>query len=227
MPHGINSGQNRRPLGEKIGDRVSIRQRGETWYANWQENGRQQRESLKTANVKEARTRARRIEREIEERAAGLTKPIEPTSIEAAIDAYDEYLVSEARRPKTLAKYRLVFRHVKDLARARHVETIDGLDIVFSDAYRAKRRREGAAENTRYNESTILLQLVRFAVSRRLVAADPIPRGSLRLSKPKFKPSLVGRTSRQSRSLRRHGNPSRPRSQSSSTRGCELVNSLT
>ncbi len=64
--------KNRRPC--------PIRQRGETWYANWQENGRQQRESLKTTSLKEARTRARRIEREIEERAAGLTKPIEPTS---------------------------------------------------------------------------------------------------------------------------------------------------
>ena len=180
-------GSERRQYGEKIGDRVSIRQRDKTWYANWQEHGRQHRESLKTTSKKEAISRAWRIEREIDERAQGLKKPVEPTSIEAAIAAYDEFLVSESRAPKTLAKYRLVFGRIKQVAHERKVETLDRLDLGFLDTYRAMRKRDGAAEKTRYTESTIVRQLVLFALSRCLIATDPMGGRSLQIRKPKYK----------------------------------------
>ena len=183
-----NNTFNSRDEGEKIGEHVLIRKRGNVWYAGWQESGRQHRRSLKTCSKKEARSRAWRIEREIEERAQGMTQAIEPASIAEVIQAYDEYLVSESRAPKTLAKYRLVMRRVQQLANQRHIDTIDQLDMTFWDAYRAVRKREGAAEKTRYNESIIIRQLVRFAISRRMVDRDPMSGGSLRLTKPKYKP---------------------------------------
>lgn len=52
---------------EPIGNRVSIFQRGRKWYANYQLDGRQQRVSLKTTNKKEARSRAMKIEVQLEE----------------------------------------------------------------------------------------------------------------------------------------------------------------
>lgn len=174
--------------GQKLGNYVSIRKRGKTWQANWQEHGRQHRQSLKTASKKEARTRALKIEREIEERVSGLVKPVEPVSIEEAIRVYDEYLVSEGRKEKTLAKYRLVFKRVAELARQRGITTIDRLDLSFWDAFRAERRLQGAAEKTRYTDSVILRQMVGFAASRRLVAADPLAGQKLRLAKPKYTP---------------------------------------
>lgn len=177
-----------RDLGEKVGDRVSIRKRGKTWYANWQEAGRQRRRSLKTASKKEATTRAWKIEREIEERAKGLAKEVEPATVDEAIDAYDEYLLSEGRSAKTLVKYRAVFKHVRALASRRGAATVDGLDLNFWDAFRADRKRAGTAEKTRYTECAILRQLVRFAISRKLVAADPMAGDNLKLGKPRPMP---------------------------------------
>lgn len=52
---------------EQIGNRVSIFQRSRKWYANYQLDGRQQRVSLKTTNKKEARSRAMKIEVQLEE----------------------------------------------------------------------------------------------------------------------------------------------------------------
>ena len=47
---------------EKIGDRVGIFQRGPNWYANFQVDAKQQRQSLRTRSKKEARRRAVLIE---------------------------------------------------------------------------------------------------------------------------------------------------------------------
>ena len=172
----------------KVGDHVSIRKRGDTWQANWQEQGRQHRRSLQTKVKKEAISRAWKIEREIEERAQGKTQAIEPASIAEVIQAYDEYLVSEGRARKTLVKYRSVYKRVRTLADQRQLRTIDQLDVVFGDAFRAMRKRDGIAEKTRYTESCVLRQLVTFAVSRRMVATDPMVGGSLKLAKPKYEP---------------------------------------
>ena len=47
---------------EKIGEYVRIYRRGAAWYANYQFNKKQHRESLGTANKKEARRRAAQID---------------------------------------------------------------------------------------------------------------------------------------------------------------------
>ncbi len=47
---------------ERIGEVVSIFQRGTRWHANFQHEGKQQRKSLDTSSKKEARRRALLLE---------------------------------------------------------------------------------------------------------------------------------------------------------------------
>ena len=49
-------------LSERIGDCVSIYRRGLQWYANYMEDGRQRRVSLKTTSKKQAHLSALKIE---------------------------------------------------------------------------------------------------------------------------------------------------------------------
>src|SRR4051794_14686069 len=106
------SGEARGP--EPVGDRVRIFRRGRVWQANYQRDRRQVRTSLRTTNLKEARRRAARIEADL---AQGRALPApDPALISATIDAYLEFLRTEGRSPKTLAKYNTVFARVRDLA---------------------------------------------------------------------------------------------------------------
>ena len=171
---------------ERVGERVRLYRRGATWYCNFQFGNRQCRESLRTASKKEARRRAARIDVQL---TAGEWGPaVEACTVRQAADAYVSYLEAEGRAAKTMAKYRHVLGRVAALADARSVRDVAGLDLPFLDAYRKARVGDGAAEKTRYTECVILRQLIRFAVSRNLLAADPQKGAKLRKPKPTEQP---------------------------------------
>ncbi len=65
----------------------------------------------------------------------------------------------------------------------RGVRDLAGLDNRFLDAYRKLRTDGGAAPKTIYNACVILRQLIHFALSRNLLAADPMP--GLKMPKPR------------------------------------------
>ena len=166
---------------ERVGERVRIFQRGQIWYANFQCNRRQYRESLGTANKKEARRRAAQIDVKL---IAGEWKPaVETATVQEAVTGYLDMLETEGRSPKTLTKYRGVLNRVVALAVDRRITDLAGLDLKFLDAYRKQRTLDEAAEKTKYTELVIIRQLVLFALSRNLLAHDP-QRG-LKLKKPK------------------------------------------
>lgn len=171
---------------EKVGEHVRIFRRGDTWYANFQCNRRQYRESLRTTSKKEARRRAARIDVKL---TAGQWQPaVEAVGVREAVDAYLAMLVSEARAPKTMVKYRHVLGRVVALADARRVKDLTGLDLPFLDAYRKARTDDGAAAKTKYNECVILRQFILFAVSRNMLAADPMKGAKLKKPKPTRQP---------------------------------------
>ena len=58
-----------------------------------------------------------------------------------------------------------------------------GIDLKFVDAYRKMRADDGAAPRTRYTETVVVRQLINFALSRDLLATDPLK--GLKLVKPK------------------------------------------
>ena len=66
---------------ELVGDLVSIFQRGEQWYANYQHDGRQMRVSLKTTSKKEAQRKALRLEDRI--KAGEEPQSVRPPAIAA------------------------------------------------------------------------------------------------------------------------------------------------
>ncbi len=99
------------------------------------------------------------------------------------IEDYQQFLHTEGRAERTLAKYDKVFKWVSDLAGRRRVRTLDGVTLKFLDAYRTERVAAGAASKTLYTETVVVRQLINFALSRGLLAADPLQ--GLRLKKPK------------------------------------------
>jgi integrase len=166
---------------ELVGEFVRIYCRGQVWWANYQAGKKQHRKSLKTTKKKVALHKALKIESEL---AAGTWRPAtEPASIEKAIGDYRSYLGSEGRAPKTLTKYEKLFERVSALAEDRKVRDLSGIDLAFVDAFRQMRNDAKAKPKTIYNETTILRQLINFALSRRLIETDPL-RG-LKIKKPK------------------------------------------
>ena len=166
---------------EPVGEHVRIFQRGRTWYANFQFNKRQCRESLKTTNKKEARRRAAQLDVKL---TAGEWKPtIAAVTVRTAVAAYLDYLKVEGRAAKTLTKYTCVLNKVIELAEQRRAKDLTSVDLNFLDAYRKLRTEQGAAAKTKYTECVILRQLIHFALSRNMLATDP--QKGIKMPKPR------------------------------------------
>jgi integrase len=169
---------------EPVGDRVRIFRRGQVWYANFQDGGKQHRLSLRTSSKKEARRRALKIAHDLE---AGRWKPASvPTTIAEGIEAYQNFLRAEGRAPKTLGKYNKVFERVLDLSNDREITELSGIDLKFVDAYKGLRTDKGAKLKTIYTEAVIIRQLINFALVRDMILNDPLK--GIRLRKPKPTP---------------------------------------
>jgi hypothetical protein len=166
---------------ELVGEHVRIYQRGKTWHANFQHGKKQHRVSLKTTNKKVARRLALKIEVEV---STGQWKPMaETATIDQAIVAYRESLIAEERAPRTITKYYTIFERVAELACERKIKNIAGIDLKFVDVYKRIRTEAKIAAKTRYTEIRIIRQLVNFALSRDMIASDPLK--GLKNKKPK------------------------------------------
>lgn len=171
----------------KVGEVVSIYQRGKRWYANYQFEGKQCRESLQTCSQKQARVKALLLEAEILE--GRHAKKVKAPTIGLAFTEYLAHLRTESKAAKTLQKVELVQRRVLDLAARRKAKSLLDLNLAFVDAYRAEavqRKVKPAEPKTLLNETVIIRQLVNFALSRNMITSDPL-RG-LKLKKVKSKP---------------------------------------
>jgi integrase/recombinase XerD len=166
---------------EPVGEVVSIFQRGRRWYANYQVDGKQVRRSLKTTSKKEARRRAIQLEAEIIEGRYQRTP--RPPALADVVDSYKQHLRTEGRAKKTLVKYDKILQRLLDLAEMRRARTIQDVTLVFVDSYRDARVQAGVAAKTLFTETVIIRQLVNFALSRSLIATDPLK--GLRLNKPR------------------------------------------
>jgi len=169
---------------ELVGDQVRIFQRSGQWYANFQHEGRQRRQSLHTRSKKEARRRAIRLEAGLMsgQFAGAVNVPMLATTIER----YLQFLKNEGRAPKTIQKYRKVFDRLKELAGRRRITKISGVGLELIDAYKAQRVVDKAAKKTIHTELVVIRQLVNFALSRKMITVDPLT--NLKLKKPKLRP---------------------------------------
>jgi integrase len=179
---------------ELIGGHVRIFERDGNWHANFQHEGRQVRRSLKTTSKKEARRKAIQIEAKLANNEFAIQT--RAPSVAHVIEKYRDYLQTEGRSPKTMAKYEYAFKLFLDLAERRKVRSILGVNQAFVDAFRAERRKaiktgtekttRKAALKTVHSDTVLLRQVVNFAVRRGMIATDPL-RG-MKLSRPKPTP---------------------------------------
>jgi len=171
---------------EKIGDLVGIFQRAGVWYANFQCEGKQRRQSLKTRSKKEARRRALLIE------AALLTGEYKQSArspaLESVIADYLAYVSTERRAKKTVEKCKLTFKRLARLAEQHHLRSIRQVDRKLIDAYRAERVAAGSKPKTVHHQTVIIRQLVNFALSRNMLSTDPLKGLKLKNPKPTRQP---------------------------------------
>ena len=163
----------------KIQRGIVILRRGKTWHGQFALKGGQRRRTLKTEDAEVAAKRAVTLF----ERLTGKRK--RRTAIIGAIKAYLQYVRSERKSKKTIAKYESVLNRVKSLASRDGLKKLRQLDITFVDKYRSLRSAEGIAPKTLFNETTIIKQLQNFAVSRGMTKANPLR--NYRQKKPKMK----------------------------------------
>jgi site-specific recombinase XerD len=171
---------------ELIGETVRIYRRGDMWYANFQHEGRQHRQSLHTRSRKQARLRAIQLEGRLLD--GRFTRQVNAPTITSTIDKYMESLRAEGRARKTLQKYENVFERLGRLAEVRRVTKISGVNLDLLDAYKSQRVAEGAAGKTVHTETVVIRQLVNFALRRKMISTDPLDGLKLRKPKPRSQP---------------------------------------
>lgn len=157
---------------EVIGDCVSIYLRGKTWWASFQLNRHQQRQSLDTPNKKEARRKALILAAELQTGALEMAPP--PAPLEEVIHEYLEHLKTEGRSLGTLTKYTQVYEQFQKMAATRGIGQVSQVDLRFVDWYRCHRAKSGSAPKTIQNATTIIKQLINFARSRKIILKDPL-----------------------------------------------------
>lgn len=157
---------------ERVGEHVTLYQRGRIWWCYYQLDGRQRRESLKTSNKKEARRAALLIDADLI-RNIHEVQP-EPVTLNEVIQELLAHTEQEGRAPKTLTAYRHVFRTLLEFARERRISKVHQINLRFIDFFRKQRRTAGKAPKTIWKETAIIRRLVRYALSRRLILRDPL-----------------------------------------------------
>ena len=168
------------PVRERIGARVTIYRRQEVWWAEYRDNKKQHRVSLKTANAKRARQEAMRLEVALQDGSYRAPQKVPLLSELATI--YMEYLTVEGRAKTTLKRYRPEIERLVKFATDRGALRANEFSVRLFDEYRAGRVAEGAEGSTIYHESTVLKQLLNFAVQREMMPSSPLK--SARLRKP-------------------------------------------
>lgn len=166
--------KNPRNFGEPIGEHVRIYQRGPMWYATYQLEGKQFRESLKTRNKKQAVKEAMKIEVRIQE---GTHKVKQATkSIAEAIQLYLDQLKVNGRAKKTLGKYQLILDRVAAQAVAQRFTKLNHINLLFVDRYKISRSKDKKPPGgqTIHDEVMIIRTWINFCLKRKLIDQDPL-----------------------------------------------------
>jgi integrase len=175
-----------------VGERVTIYSRGKRniWTADFFENGRHQRQSLKTTNKKIAIRRALALESKL---SSGTYQPPAPaTRFSAAKQQYIAHLKAEGRAPKTIVRYQGELDALERFCDQRGISRLSQVSPAIVDAYRADRRKTHHPK-TVHHETMVFKQLLRWCETRRLIAENPLRnyRVSKPISQPKPAPSLL------------------------------------
>lgn len=170
----MSDNQSARNFGEPIGEHVRIYQRRRKYYANYQSDGRQVRQSLKTTNKKQAIAEAMKIEVQLQEGKHKVKH--ESKSIEEAKQLYLEQLKVNGRAKKTLGKYQLILDRVAGQAVAQRFTKLNYINLLFVDRYKISRSKDKKppGEQTIHDEVMIIRTWINFCLKRKLIDHDPL-----------------------------------------------------
>lgn len=169
----------------RVGNLTTIYRRGKkrTYTADFWTNGRHCRRSLKTTNLKVARTRAIKLETEL--LAGNLAAPVKRVAIGNAISAYVAFLTTEGRRPKTVQKYSSFLATFCEFCLRANVECLAEINPSLIDRFRAVRKPTHSVKSM-HNEAVMLKGFVAWCVGRHLLEANPM--AAMRFSRPVLPP---------------------------------------
>ncbi len=175
-----------------VGEHVTIYSRGKRkiWTADFFENGRHQRQSLKTTNKKIAVHRALVLDSKL---SSGTYQPPAPaTMITSAKQQYIDHLRAEGRASKTIVRYQGELDALEEFCHRRGVHRLAHVNAVIMDAYRGERRMSHHPK-TVHHETMVIKQLLRWSETRGLIAQNPLRnyRVSKPISEPKPAPTQV------------------------------------
>jgi integrase len=168
-----------------IGERVTIYVRGKKkiYVADFWQDGKHCRQSLKTSNRKEAIKRATKLAAQLDD--GTFRRPAPAAPVRQTIDDYVAYLKAEGRARKTTVKYQGVLNAFAKFLAGHRVTKLSQLATRHLDLYRAERAAV-RHRKTLYVEGVILKQWTKWCMSRRLVASNPL--AEVKLVKPMLEP---------------------------------------
>jgi len=168
-----------------IGERVRIYPRGKkkTFCADFWFDGKHQRRSLKTRNLKIARQKALQLEAKLLE--GDLQPALSAMSLEKGIEAYIEHVTTENRRPKTITKYRGFFAVFRDFAESQNVFRLSQVTLALVDKYRAFRKPD-LSKKSMHNEGVMLKSLLKWAKQRKYIKENPL--AEAKFERPRLEP---------------------------------------
>lgn|GEM_PF-790572 len=171
----------------RVTDGLSVVPRGKkkTYVADYWCDGRHCRRSLKTSNKKVAEERAIQLAAEL---ARGTLRQIpKPLGIREAGEQYGKSLVSDARAPRTLGKYKAAIRELASFLEPSRVTKIAQITPAHIDAWRAE-QLETRDPATVYDKAVTVMQLCKWAASRKLILENPLAGMKLHRPPKKHKP---------------------------------------
>lgn len=168
-----------------VGDRVKIVPRGnsKTWTAEFWHDGQHRRVSLKTRNRKVAVQRAGKLDAELVD--GKYRKAVTASSIQDAVDMYLSFLGTEGRARRTIVRYRGELQTLAAFCQGHRARNLSQITPSLFDKFRAERSRNGSPQ-TLYHEAMVCKQFLKWAVSRQLLAENPLR--DYRVTKPPLVP---------------------------------------
>jgi len=156
-----------------IGNRVRIYPRGVkgTYCADFWNEGKHCRVSLKTRNRKVAVDRAVALANSLQE--GTYQSRVREVTIEAAKDSFLAFVATEGRAQNTRTRYAFQLRRFLSFCSDQRITRASRVTPAIMDTYRAE-RRQTCHPTTVFMETALVKQFLRWCESRRLIAVDPL-----------------------------------------------------
>jgi site-specific recombinase XerD len=161
-------------------DRQGRETSSSVWHAEYWLDGRQRSKSLKTTNKTAALREAMSLARKLHDNPEQQSAP-KRVAIQTAITDYLEMLVNQGRAPKTLEKYRCIFKAFGAWVTEQRYVSMSAFREEDFWAYCKHMKKGKKSENTQADHLILIKQLFKWAAGRaRLISHNPLAQAQVR-----------------------------------------------